>query len=130
MKKMHLLYKDERFPLNLSIIYIRIIFFIAEHQPVKISDLAKHFMISLPAITQHINYLVETKWVWREQNKQDHRIINIVLSKTAKNKISKLKQMRKQRIEWIFNELESQDKTTLLQILSKLDQSLNKKLKE
>lgn len=67
-----------------------------------ITELAAIEMVSLPAITRIVNYLEELKFVTRDRNSDDGRIVHVSLTDAG---MALMEEGRRRRVENVANEL-------------------------
>ena len=93
----------------------------------KMNRIAKAFQISLPAATGLINRLVKMKLVKRSYDKNDRRVILIVLTPEGRRTTAQTKIARRKVIEEMFGGLSDQERQTYLNIIRKVKNTLYEK---
>jgi DNA-binding MarR family transcriptional regulator len=93
----------------------------------KMNRIAKAFQISLPAATGLINRLVKMKLVKRSYDKNDRRVILIVLTPEGRRVTTQTKIARRKVIEEMFGCLSDQERQTYLNIIRKVKKTLYEK---
>ena len=129
-RKLNALNKSSMESGELSILQIRVLLLISESSEIMMTDIAKYLAVTPAAMTQQINFLVETGWVERIQNKKDRRVINIRMTKKAKRKYKKILKKKGYQFRWLLDSLDRAKRKILLDILRCIDNSIENKYME
>ena len=99
-------------------------------KPLKMKDIAGVLRITLPAATGLVNRLAVMKLVKRMYDKEDRRVIFIVLTKDGKKITETTRDTRKKIIAEIFSVLTSGERQAYLTILNKIKTAFYEKDKK
>lgn len=94
------------------------------------SEIAKHFSLTLPAATSLVNKLVKMKFAQRMEDKKDRRLVKILLTQNGEKSLIKAVEERKKRIGLIVSSLSDNDKNELLRITKIIISTIEKKFKK
>lgn len=105
---------------------IQIISFIytAKDKKVTISDLAKHFEISIAAASQFMNEYEERGWIQRIRFEKDHRVVYVQLTNKVLEQIQACKKWAQTEVEDVFDLFDANEIMAFSRILN----ALNKKI--
>ncbi|MBU0975288.1 MAG: MarR family transcriptional regulator [Patescibacteria group bacterium] len=130
IRKLQAIQKCEGGPEELSILQARILMIIAEHKHLRMSDLAKFFVVRTSAMSQQVDILVREGYVERVPSKEDRRIVHVKLSAKGRRMKRKAFRKMKEKFGFILSCIDDDKKTDLLSILEALEKSLDKKVKQ
>jgi DNA-binding MarR family transcriptional regulator len=112
---------------HLSILQIRALHYInCSGKKVSMTDIADHFSIELPSATSLINKLCDQKLVERVADKNDRRLVLIMLTGSGKKLLEKAMVQRKENIEELLLYLSAKQKSDLLSIFKTLNNGITK----
>lgn len=86
----------------------------------KMSNLAKHLMISPAATTGLVDRLIDQKLVDRRSDSQDRRVVWIELTSQGKDVICSIRKQKIQALIKIFGKISSKDRDHYLNVLEKV----------
>ena len=109
---------------HLSILQIQTLIFLHHGKKVSMSDIAEHFHIELPSATSLLNKLYDQKLVERHENKEDRRLVMILLTDEGKMLLKQAMRERQKKLEMILSYLSQKEKADLLAILKILQNRL------
>jgi DNA-binding MarR family transcriptional regulator len=90
----------------------------------KMKDVARSLHISLPAVTGFTNKLVKMNMLKRTYDKNDRRVIHLVLTDLGKKTLASIEESRKKFIEKIFGRLSNEERAAYLRIMHKVTRDL------
>lgn len=91
-----------------------------------ISDLANFLKLSKSSATQLIGRLVEASLVERIHDKEDRRIIRLVITENGKKEFTALRKRLMEKMQKIFSKIPSKDLRELIRIYTNLVGTLRK----
>ncbi|MFC1515020.1 MarR family winged helix-turn-helix transcriptional regulator [Candidatus Omnitrophota bacterium] len=91
-----------------------------QYNPLKMKDVARELKVSLPAVTGLVSRLISLGMVERKYDKQDRRVIHIVLTAKGKKMVEQARTMRIKAFDDIFSRLTEEERGQYLRILRKL----------
>jgi DNA-binding MarR family transcriptional regulator len=117
---------------HLSILQIQTLIFLKCNQDkeVSMSDIAEYFDIELPSATSLVNKLCDLKLVKRNADRNDRRLVIIVLTGGGKKLLDLAMNARRKKLEKILSYLSKKDKLELLNIFKTLANSLQNQKNE
>ena len=86
----------------------------------KMSQLAKHLSVSLPAVTRIVDKLYAEKMVERIPSQKDRRVIRISIAAKGEKIVTKFREQRKLAFKDIFGKLCQKDRQDYSRIMLKL----------
>lgn len=95
--------------------------------PMMMTEIAREMGFSFPAATGVVTRLHSFKMVARVYDKEDRRIIRIVLTQKAKKLINRIRYYREKIVNKIFGKLTEKERQSYLSILKKVNDALYKK---
>jgi DNA-binding MarR family transcriptional regulator len=113
---------------HLSILQIQALFFLKQNAEKKVTmgDIAEYFHIELPSATSLLNKLCEQKFVERQSDDKDRRLVIIVLTPQGKALLEKAMSERRGKLEKTLSYLSEKEKLDLLKIFKTLNDKLQK----
>ena len=117
---------------HLSILQIQTLIFLkcSEDKKVSMTDIAEYFDIELPSATSLVTKLCDLKLVERKADKDDRRLVIIVLTGGGKKLLDLAMNARRKKLEKILSYLSKKDKLELLSIFKTLANSLQNQKNE
>ena len=112
--------------LHLSLLQIQTLLFLHEHPSTQMRDIATCFSIEMPTATNLINKLVREDLVSRQQDKEDRRLVRIMLTGKGKKLLERVMKERNKKLSHLLSYLSSKDKDNLLRIISLLTDTMEK----
>lgn len=91
---------------------------IKKHKQAHMGDIANHFATTMPTATALIDKLIGTKYVARENDAKDRRIVRITLTKSGEKLLSEATKQKAGKMNKLLSYLPKQDKRELLRILN------------
>jgi len=91
---------------------------IKKHKEAHMGDIANHFATTMPTATALIDKLIGTKFVKRENDVKDRRIVRISLTKSGEKLLSESTKQKASKMDKLLSYLSKQDKLELLRILN------------
>ncbi len=95
---------------------------IKKHKHAHMGDIAQHFSTTMPTATSLIDKLIEVKYVKRENDPKDRRIVRISLTKSGEKFLDEATKHKSEKMDKLLSYLSEQDKLELLRILNTLAQ--------
>jgi DNA-binding MarR family transcriptional regulator len=105
---------------QLTILQIHALMFIAKHEKVTMTEVAKQFDISLPTATVLSDKLVKAGLIGRQNDQNDRRIVKLVLTKEGNDLHSKAMKQRTTKFNNMLSYLSIEEKQQLLHIMQRL----------
>ncbi len=99
---------------------------IKNHKGTNMGDIATHFSTTMPTATSLIDKLIDMKYVKRENDPKDRRIVRVALTKAGEKLLAEALKQRANKMEKLLSYLSSQDKIELLRILKILEEKSEK----
>lgn len=95
---------------------------IKKHKDIHMGDIAAHFSTTMPTATALVDKLIEAKYVRRENDPKDRRVVRINLTKSGEKLLDEATKQRSKKMNKLLSYLSKQDKLELLRILEVLAQ--------
>lgn len=101
-----------------------------ELEMLTVSQMAKAFNISAPAVSRASKNLIDRGWVHREENPNDRRIVYMKLTELGQQHYSQQNQIFQAKMEEIFSQLTEEELTTWVKIGQKIENLMNQQFKQ
>ncbi len=111
---------------SLSYIQFQALSFIFKNKNASMKEISKHLQITAPSTTILINNLVRLKLVSRIDDRDDRRLVRLVISQSGQKELEKGFKAAKKHLETVFSKLSRQDQSDLNRILLKLSKIFKK----
>ncbi len=111
---------------NLSMVQLQTLSFLSKNPKSAMRDIADFLHIELPSATNLIEKLVKLQFVERRLDAKDKRWVRISLTAKGKGLLVKAKKDRAKNMGKLLSRLSEEEKTTLLSVLQKLTNVLEK----
>ncbi|WP_167568837.1 MarR family winged helix-turn-helix transcriptional regulator [Brevibacillus migulae] len=102
---------------------LHLLTYISEHEPCKITDLAKKFEVNPSTISTMINKFVQDGFVIREYSKDDRRNVFVTVTDQGKHVLSRELENYNKVVGQYLSRLNKTELETLLNILEKMAES-------
>lgn len=112
---------------SLSLLQIQALSFIKNKQNAQMREIADQFKIEMPTATVLIDKLCKMDLAERQEDKDDRRLVRIVLTKQGLRLLEKALTERTKKIDKIVSYLSEEDKKDLLRILNLLLERIENK---
>lgn len=93
---------------------------IKKHKDTHMGDIAAHFSTTMPTATALIDKLIGAKYVTRENDAKDRRIVKINLTKSGEKLLNEVTKQKAEKMSKLLFYLSKQDRLDLLRILNVL----------
>ena len=103
--------------------------FLGNYGDSKMSDLAHFMSVSTAAMTGMVDRLVKYRYVIRESEPRDRRIVKIKLTQKGTELAKKANQQRRQMIMEVFGKVSETDRSDYLRVLMRIKEVLTKNRK-
>ena len=90
------------------------------------SDIAEYFSIEKPTATSLLNKLVNLKLAKRKADKNDRRIVHIVLTEKGEQILTEASENRNKKMNLVLSYLSCEDKKQMLRILRQIVANIDK----
>lgn len=107
---------------DLSLSQVNALFYLYHHGPGSVNDLANHLGITLAAVSQLLDPLIEAGLVLRSENPNDRRMKLIALTGKGESLVEKSKNTRHAWLADLARVLSEQEKAQLLPAIQLLNQ--------
>lgn len=111
---------------QLTILQLHALIFIDRNEAVTMTEVSNHFHISLPTATSLSNKLVTAKLIRRETNKEDRRLVKLVLTAKGKELLTEAMKQRSEKLRNFLSYLSDTQKEQLLHIMQSLVAQIEK----
>jgi DNA-binding MarR family transcriptional regulator len=91
---------------------------IKKHKQAHMGDIASHFATTMPTATALIDKLIGTKYVKRENDAKDRRIVRLSLTNSGEKLLLESTKQKTNKMDKLLSYLPKQDKLELLRILN------------
>ena len=95
--------------MHLSILQIQALIFISQNKKVSMGDIAGYFHIELSSATSLLNKLYNQKLVDRHIDKEDKRLVLILLTEEGKSLLKQAMNQRRKKLEKILSYLSEKE---------------------
>ncbi|MCL4367295.1 MarR family transcriptional regulator [Patescibacteria group bacterium] len=109
---------------HLTLHQLHVLMYIAQHDFVRVVDLAQNFKTTLPTMTSLVDRLAGDNLVTRERSRADRREVIIRLSKKAQRQIEKATIYRAKMLNEFLEFIPESDKKHLLRIIKNLSEAV------
>lgn len=106
--------------INLSVSQLEILIYIFNKQRVTMKELAIFLGIKPPSVTVLVDNLEGQGFLARSQDKKDHRLIHLVLTKKGRDILVKSKKNRDKIAKKLLSNLTTKEQNTLFSLLHKM----------
>ena len=106
--------------IDLTLNQIQILIYVYEHGQPQISDIAKHFKVTLPTVSINLNLLEEKEFIKRVQDTQDRRITRIQITPSHMDRMKRAKQQKEQIMKRLLSRLSDSEKNQFAKLLGKI----------
>jgi DNA-binding MarR family transcriptional regulator len=113
---------------QLTLLQLEILIYLFQEKKIKSVDMAKHFCVTKPTISIHLERLERLKLIKRFQNEKDRRSEWISLTAKGKNLLNKYIKQRRDKINQLLTFISETEKKQLLTIIKNLAATLENKL--
>jgi len=113
---------------QLTLLQLEILIYLFQEKKIKSVDMAKHFCVTKPTISIHLERLERSKLIKRFQNEKDRRSEWISLTAKGKNLLNKYIKQRRDKINQLLTFISETEKKQLLTIIKNLAATLENKL--
>lgn len=100
--------------------------FLKEHKNGTVSDLANFLKLSKSSTTQLTERLVKARLVGRIDDKEDRRIVRLVVTENGEKKFVTLKKKLMEKMQKIFSKIPAKDLKNFIRIFINLTETLKK----
>lgn len=105
---------------QLTLLQIHALIFIKKNNTVTMTEVANQFNISLPTATSLSNKLVSAKLIKRQNDKNDRRIVKLILTEKGEKLLKEAMEARSKKINTLLSYIPKKEKEELLKILKNL----------
>ncbi|HVT01725.1 MAG TPA: MarR family transcriptional regulator [Patescibacteria group bacterium] len=100
--------------------------YIKDQPNIPVSDLCSHLQLSKSSATQLVERLVKSEFVERVDDKEDRRIIRLVITKNGEARLFDIKKNMVDKLKKIFSKIPAKDTRELIRIQNELIETLRK----
>jgi DNA-binding MarR family transcriptional regulator len=93
---------------------------IKKHKNSHMGDIAQHFSTTMPTATALIDKLIGAKYVKRENDPTDRRVVRVNLTNSGEKLLDEAMKHKTEKMNKLLSYLPEQDKLNLLRILNTL----------
>ncbi|MDD2656297.1 MAG: MarR family winged helix-turn-helix transcriptional regulator [Patescibacteria group bacterium] len=109
----------------LSYIQFQTLSFLIKQKNPTMKEISKHVHITSPSATILINNLVRMGLVSRVNDKDDRRVIRLIITTKGREELEKGFLMAKKHLKKVFRQLSEKDRDDFVRILTKLSKLFN-----
>ncbi len=109
---------------NLPPAQIFVLLELQEKEICRVSSLTTALHISAPTVSGIVDRLEKTGYVFREQDKEDRRVVNIKLTQAGQEAVTQIRQSIKERWGIILEKIPFADAETYLRIVKQIQEHL------
>jgi MarR family transcriptional regulator, organic hydroperoxide resistance regulator len=109
---------DEIYKGKITLPQILILDFLSSKDKIKMKDIATFMKITTPAATGIVDRLVKSGYVLRDYDKQDRRIIKILITPKGSSLLRRIKEEKRNLTIKIFQRISKSDRENYLRILT------------
>ena len=104
---------------------LKLLRILGQHDNSPMKELARMADITMPTATGLVGRLVENGFAVRADDPNDRRVVRVKLTRKAKNRRRKWRQMRNERIDAVLDQLPRSDRKRLLESLETVHEILD-----
>ena len=105
--------------LELTYAQAQVLFYVAQHPGCHMGQVAKTFNVTLPAITQIVDRLVQKQFLRRGTNPADRRVYILELTTAGKALVQELEMLQVEALEPVLQRMAARDRDRLIKGLAK-----------
>src|SRR5438552_7931351 len=105
--------------LELTYAQAQVLFYVAQHLGCHMGQVAKTFKVTLPAITQIVDRLVQKQFLTRGSNPADRRVSILALTAEGKALVQELERVQVEALDPVLQRLSARDRNRLNKGLEK-----------
>jgi DNA-binding MarR family transcriptional regulator len=105
--------------LELTYAQAQVLFYVAQHPGCHMGQVAKTFNVTLSAITQIVDRLVQKRFLTRVSNPSDRRVSILELTTEGKTLVQELEKLQVEVLEPVLQRLSARDRDHLIKGLEK-----------
>ena len=105
--------------LELTYAQAQVLFYVAQHRGCHMGQVAKTFNVTLPAITQIVDRLVQKRFLTRGSNPADRRVSILELTAEGKALVQELERVQVEALDPVLQRLSARDRNRLIKGLEK-----------
>lgn len=105
--------------LELTYAQAQVLFYVAQHLGCHMGQVAKTFNVTLPAITQIVDRLVQKRFLTRGSNPADRRVSILELTAEGKALVQELERVQVEALDPVLQRLSVRDRNRLIKGLEK-----------
>lgn len=109
---------------QLTLLQVQILFFLQQKGTASMKEIAVFLNTTTPTATDHLNKLAHLRYIKRDADPEDRRIVNISLTNQAKEILSEFKQQKAQKMNTVLSLLSDEEKEHLVEIFHRLKTKL------
>lgn len=94
--------------------------YLSECGPLKPSDVANQFDVSLSHVTALSDRMIKKNLIYRTRSEEDRRIVELALSDQGKQTLEKLIKIKNQYVEIVFRDVTDDELAQLMRIYKKM----------
>jgi DNA-binding MarR family transcriptional regulator len=107
-----------------------VLFYVAQHPGCHMGQVAKTFNVTLSAITQIVDRLVQKQFLTRVSNPTDRRVYILELTTEGKALVQELEKLQVEVLEPVLQRLSARDRDHLIKGLEKFVEAVTNGLQE
>ena len=116
--------------LELTYAQAQVLFYVAQHPDCHMGQVAKTFNVTLSAITQIVDRLVQKRFLTRVSNPTDRRVSILELTTEGKTLVQELEKLQVEVLEPVLQRLSARDRDHLIKGLEKFVAAVTDDLQE
>ena len=116
--------------LELTYAQAQVLFYVAQHGGCHMGQVAKTFNVTLPAITQIVDRLVQKRFLMRGSNPADRRVATLELTAEGQALVQELEKLQVEVLEPVLQRLSARDRDHLIKGLEKFVAAVTDGLQE
>lgn len=120
MREFSRLQPEEIYKGKITLPQILILEFLSSQGQAKMKDIAEFMKVSTPATTGIVDRLVKSGYALRDYDKNDRRIIKILITPRGASLLRRIKQERRSATIKIFERICEEDRENYLRILTRI----------
>lgn len=105
---------------EITISQLKALHFIGIHKKCRMTDISNAFNVTLSNVTSLIDRLIEKKYVMREDDPEDRRIVRVKLNRKGEDVVKIFEEHRKKHMNAFLQKMTDDEADTLIKIMEKI----------
>lgn len=105
---------------EITIAQLKTLYYVSSHESCRMTDISHDFGVTLSNMTSMVDRLIEGKYLLREDDPNDRRIVRIKLSQKGENIVKKFEEHRRRHAAKFLQKMSEEEIESLIKIMAKI----------